>query len=152
MAKKNRVAYMNHQKNQNVQIKNDSKKDDNGVKKTNWFFRSIKALIVGFLTIIIYGIVIKFVTGFLMSLVQTTATERGLTSDPILFLTFTVGISSAIIAVFIAKVNVYKLIMKGLDKSVNYVQNGLNKANERKVQKEKSKQGKGETHGGKSRK
>ena len=109
-------------------------------KKSNWFVRILMSFLTGLATIFIYGIVIRFILAFMVSMTQSTIEDKGMSSDPVMILAFSVGISCALIALFIANVPVYSGIKKVSTKIVSFVQDKLNKKNDKKIQKSQEKQ------------
>jgi len=95
--------------------------------------------------------VIKILTQYGMVITQSAIEEKGLESDPVLILVFSVGLYSTIMAVFIAKVNVYKLIISLSNKSVEFLQRNLNRRKNKKDQAKNNKKV-NDNSGGKSKK
>ena len=119
MAKSKVAQFNKHKRKKHVNKSNV--KDDNKIsnktgkqesdKKEKWYVKFFKSFIATIVTILIYTFVIKILTQYSMVITQSVIQEKGLDSDPVLILVFCVGLFSTIMAVFIAKVNVYKLII-----------------------------------------
>ena len=104
---KSKIAQFNKHKQNNHNIKNNNKKSNQELdKKEKWYVKFFKSFIAIIVTILIYTLVIKFLTQYSMVITQSVIREKGLESDPVLLLVFSVGLYSTIMAVFIAKVNV----------------------------------------------
>lgn len=131
---KSKVAQFNKHKQNNHNIKNDNKKSNQELdKKEKWYVKFFKSFIAIIVTILIYTLVIKFLTQYSMVITQSVIQEKGLESDPVLLLVFSVGLYSTIMAVFIAKVNVYKIIISLSNKVIKFLQNRLNNRNNKKI-------------------
>lgn len=131
---KSKVAQFNKHKRNNHNIKNDNKKSNQELnKKEKWYVKFFKSFIAIIVTILIYTLVIKFLTQYSMVITQSVIQEKGLESDPVLLLVFSVGLYSTIMAVFIAKVNVYKIIISLSNKVTKFLQNRLNNRNNKKI-------------------
>ena len=126
MTKQNKVAQLKKRDDKNNQQKNK-----------HWFYRFLMSFLACIATVFVYGVVIRFVLAFMMSMVQRTVEQQGLTSDPVMFVAFSIGISSAIIGVFIAKVPVYSSIMNGGRRLVQFSQRMMNNADSKR-QKQKA--------------
>lgn len=138
MAKSKVAQFNKHKHHHNNNAKKDDKNNRNDeVKNEKWYIKFFKSFIAIIVTILIYTFVIKILTQYSMVITQSVIQEKGLESDPVLILVFCVGLSSTIMAVFIAKVNVYKLIISLSDKAVKLLQNGLNKQ-DKKTNKQKT--------------
>lgn len=134
---KSKVAQFN--KNKNKKSNKSSQIRENQFKKPDelkdkWYVRFFKSFIALVVTILIYTFVIKILTQYGMVITQSAIEEKGLESDPVLILVFSVGLYSTIMAVFIAKVNVYKLIISLSNKSVEFLQRNLNHRKNKKDQ------------------
>lgn len=127
MTKQNKVAQLKKRDDKNSQKKNNK----------HWFYRFLMSFLACIATVFVYGVVIRFVLAFMMSMVQRTVEQQGLTSDPVMFVAFSIGISSAIIGVFIAKVPVYSSIMNGGRRLVQFSQRMMNNADSKR-QKQKA--------------
>lgn len=126
MTKQNKVAQLKKRDDKNNQQKNK-----------HWFYRFLMSFLACIATVFVYCVVIRFVLAFMMSMVQRTVEQQGLTSDPVMFVAFSIGISSAIIGVFIAKVPVYSSIMNGGRRLVQFSQRMMNNADSKR-QKQKA--------------
>ena len=150
---KSKVAQFNKNGTSNQISKNRQNQfnKSNNDNKEKWYVKFFKSFIALVVTILIYTFVIKVLTQYGMIITQSAIEEKGLESDPVLILVFSVGLYSTIMAVFIAKVNVYKLIISLSNKSVEFLQRNLN---HRKNKKDQAKNNKkvNDNNGGKSKK
>lgn len=126
----NKISSINKNKKN---IKKDTKKDkdkdkdQNKSKNQSLIFNILSNIVLSVISLIIYFIVIRIIIVVSLTFIETIMISEAIDYDPVVFVIFVSSTATVFITLFITKVNVFKLLKKGIIRVKNYVQLKMNK-------------------------